>query len=34
MDYQALIVLFLAWVPIAGAIMWFFTSETSPRKRL
>jgi hypothetical protein len=33
-ELQALIILFLAWVPIAAAITWFFTSDASPRKRL
>jgi hypothetical protein len=33
-DLPALIILFLAWVPIAAAITWFFTSPTSPRRKL
>lgn len=34
LDYEAIIILFLAWVPIAAGITWFFTSDTSPRRRL
>jgi hypothetical protein len=33
-DLPALLILVLAWVPIAAVITWFFTSDASPRRKL
>jgi hypothetical protein len=29
MDYQAILILILAWVPIAAGITWFFNLQSS-----
>ena len=29
LDYQALAILVIAWLPIAAAITWFFSNQTS-----